>query len=170
MQVLGIDPGGTTGWCLYDSAERRVLSAGQFPGAERDAEFESALEQADAVALERIVPHGASYPEVVAAANTAGRLAERVGECVEIKRPHVRSLLQSAVHGAVRVRNDATVWAALVELHGEGSGKKARTRKGVVVEQAGALGGVMKHERAALAVAVAFVLRQKFQTEGRVAS
>lgn len=159
MKVLGLDPGATSGWCLYDTEARRVLACGAFesfypytdPKLVASA-FTLGEHVLEAVVIERLVPHGATYPQVVEAAYCCGRLRERMTEhcdrVIELKRHDVRSRLQEATHGAVRVKNDATVWAALKLLHGDGCDKKG-----------GALHGVRSHARAALAVAVAWTLQ-----------
>lgn len=168
MIILGIDPGATTGWCLYDSGDRHVIEWGHFPG--HAVAISSMAELAGVVVVERLRPHGASFPQVVEAAYTAGRIVERFacsreygceGVVHEVLRDVVRKTLQEATHGAVKVKDDKSVWAALVLLHGEGSDRKPKKRKGVVVEEGGAIGGVTSHARAALAVAVAFALREK---------
>lgn len=164
MRILGIDPGATTGWCLYDADERRVIDSGVFSGHDVEAMPYGGLDSH--VAVERVLPHGASYPQVVEAAYTCGRIVEWLSGVMELplsemSRHEVRKTLQDATHGAVKVKDDKSVWAALVLLHGEGSDKKPKKRKGVVVEAGGAIGGVTSHARAALAVAVAFALRHE---------
>lgn len=165
MKILAIDPGATTGWCLYDSDERRVLDAGQFRGAESDVAEDTYL-LADMVAIERPEAHGATRPQVVDCAYVAGRLHGffRHGleaRVYELTRREVCRVLTDAAHLDTkdRVKNDATAWAVLVLLHGEGSDKKPRMRKGQVIEPGGCLGAVKSHERAALAVAVAFAIQ-----------
>lgn len=167
MKVLGIDPGDTTGWCVYDSENREVVAAGCSRGLEAWAEIDRWLAHVDAVAIERPRGYGATYPQVVEAGYVCGYLVASIlaapvaPEPVEIVRREVCRLLTDAVDGAVRVKNDSTAWAALCELHG-GAGVadlKPKRRKGVVVESGGPLGEVRSHARAALAVAVAFSLR-----------
>ena len=75
MNVLGIDPGATTGWCLYDSTKRRVLEAGQFP---RWALVLQLSEVVDVAVLEVPKAYGPTRPQVVDCAYVAGRLAEKV--------------------------------------------------------------------------------------------
>lgn len=144
--ILGIDPGATTGWCLYNLAGRFVVSHGMFPGCEVSDELPRFV---DRIVIEEIVPHGASYPQVVEAAWTGGEIRGFLrgqGMVVEkMPRMVVRKALQDAVHGTIRVVNDKTVWAALLALHGGDSAKK----------KGGSLYGVKAHERAALAVCVA---------------
>jgi predicted secreted protein len=68
---------------------------------------------------------------------------------LELTRREVKLALSEATQRDVVVTDDATAWAALKLLHGDLCDKKG-----------GALHGVKAHERAALAVAVAFALRQ----------
>lgn len=157
MKILGIDPGATTGWCVYDTEARRVLAAGQFRGEEVTDELHRARSNADRVVLERPVAHGPTRPQVVDCAWIAGRLAERL--CAEtLTRREVKLALTAATQRDVVVTDDATAWAALVLLHGEGSDAKPTMRKGVEVASGGALGRVTAHERAAVALAVAWEL------------
>lgn len=161
MRVLGIDPGATTGWCLYDGEERRVIDCGEFDSYHlpEDVFFANDV---DEVVVERLVPHGASFPQVVEAAYTCGRLVEFAaayrGESPhELRRPDVRKALQElGTHGAIRVKDDASVWAALCEMHGGPDAGKKPSKK----HPGGPLGGVKSHGRAALAVAVAWLLRE----------
>jgi hypothetical protein len=156
MRILGIDPGGVSGWCLYCSTTRTVLRSGNFATHLAPAEL---LElDFDRCCIERVVPFGASYPQVVDAAYTCGRLAEVFfracegqGHPVELTRQDVRRRLQEATHGAIRVKDDASVWAALKALHGE---ERRTPRDGPL----GALWGSGSHGRAACAVAVAYLL------------
>lgn len=164
MRVLGIDPGATTGWCLYvdSDAGRYVEQCGQSSGTDVLAEAEHAIRRADVVAIERPKGYGPTYPQVVEAAYVCGYIAAALGEqgidVHEIVRRDVCALLTDSVHGVVRVKNDATAWAALVLLHGDGADRKPKRKKGVVVDAGGPLGSVTSHARAALAVAVAYVL------------
>lgn len=167
MIVLGVDPGATTGWCVYDAVARRVVTSGQFPEHKCDIlgcdgpEF-------DVVVIERPKGQGPTRPQVVECGITFGRLAamfEAAAHCPveELLRYEVKSILSAATHGEIHVKNDSTAWASLVLLHGDGSGSKARTRKGEIVELAGRIGGVTSHERAALAVAVAWSIREQIE-------
>lgn len=152
MRILGIDPGATTGYVVYDTDAKRVVAYGEFEG--HDAVAVWCAPEIEIVTVERLVPHGASYPQVVEASYTAGRLVQKfASNARELKRTEVRRILQDATHGAIKVRDDKTVWAALVEIHGGA----AATEKG------GPLHGVKSHARAALAVAVAWWL-----TKGQV--
>lgn len=146
--ILGIDPGETTGWTLYDEVNKRAVKSGEF---ERHA-VDSAVPVDYVAVIERPVAHGPTRPQVVECAYIAGRLSQLFRTLCpinyEMTRLQVRQRLQLATHGVVRVRNDATVWAALKILHGgDDSAKKG-----------GALHGVKAHGRAALAVAVAWTL------------
>lgn len=150
MRILGIDPGATTGWVVYDTEACGVTARGEFAGHGSVILF--AHSQLDVVCLERLVPHGASYPQVVEAAYTAGRIVGQFQVHVhELKRSDVRRILQDATHGAVKVRDDKSVWAALLVIHGGDA----------AAEKGGPLHGVKSHERAALAVAVAWAIRNE---------
>jgi len=149
MRILGIDPGATTGWCEYRTNTRSVISSCQTDGSA----VPSMDWATDLFVIEKVVPHGASYPQVVEAAwiggEIAGYLRGRGKLPFLITRMEVRQALQEAVHGTIKVKDDKTVWAALLALHGGvAAGKKG-----------GLLYGVKSHERAALAVAVAFSLK-----------
>jgi hypothetical protein len=168
MIILGLDPGATTGWCSYDTDRRHVINRGTFRGADHtDQDYLAfAPRRIDVVVLERPVAHGPTRPQVVDCAWVAGQLvrdALRWCDRVEVlTRLEIRQTLTAATHGVVRVINDATAWAALKLLHGgDGCDRKPRRKKGVVVDEGGPLGGVTGHERAALACAVAWVLRQE---------
>lgn len=166
MRILGIDPGATTGWCDYDVDARRVLECGTFDDHHDGGMLARVVPTADVVVVESFIkPHGNIYPAAVVSAITEGRLVERIASLqghdpVLITRHDAKLALTSATQRTVVVVDDKTVWAALVLLHGEGSDQKPRRRKGVIVEAGGAIGGVTSHERAALAVAVAFALRE----------
>lgn len=163
MRILGIDPGATTGWCVYDSDSRTVVECGTFEGADFLKIPGRHYDKVHAV-LERPVAQGATRPQVVECAWIAGMLFRDCQSLVgspksyTITRLQVRQLLTQATYGTIRVVNDATAWAALVQMHGEGSDKKPRRKKGVVVEKGGPLGEVSSHARAALAAAVAWLL------------
>ena len=169
MKVLAIDPGATTGWCLYDTDARRVLDAGQFRGA--DVGMPPAVLSAEAAVIERPVAHGPTRPQVVDCAWFAGLLCAWLedrfpGDAHTLTRLEVKQALTAATHGEVHVKNDSTAWAALKLLHGgEGCDRKARKKNGEVIEPAGPIGGVKSHERAALALAVAWALLNQKTTE-----
>lgn len=164
-QILGIDPGMTTGWVSYDTQDKRVLRAGQFYGYLHDIP-EAALLDADVIVIERPVAHGATRPQVVDCAFIAGHLCGQLGELDEVMlltRREVCKLLTDACSLPTedRVRNDATAWAALKLLHGPDCDRKPKIRDQVIVEPGGSIGMVKSHERAALATAVAWHLREQ---------
>lgn len=152
--ILGIDPGLRSGFCFYDTDGRRVDHRGQF-----DADDYSTaglnFEFVDIIVIER--PRGFGFntrPQMVECGIIFGRIAERLDhegrDVQEMDRLEVCKTLSAALHGRINVRNDATAWACLKELHGGEA----------CVKKQGALHGVKAHERAALAVAVAFALKQ----------
>lgn len=149
MILLGVDPGSTTGWCLYDSDRRAVIVSGEFQNWR--IPFSVMLSGAEQVAIETPIPaHAGIYPQTVECAYTTGRLVHELERHFSPDRVHeltrlvVRKTLQSQVHGVMHVRDDATVWGALKLMHGDDCHKKG-----------GALYGVKAHGRAALACAVA---------------
>lgn len=150
MRILGIDPGAKTGWCVYDSVQGRVIGRGVVVEADlRTTECDIYF---DECVIERPKGYGPTRPQLVDCGWVAGRLYEKIraksnSATHTMTRLDVCKALTEATHGEVRVRNDATAWAALKLLHGEGCDKKG-----------GALHGVRSHERAALAIAVAFSL------------
>ncbi len=153
MNILGIDPGQVSGWCFYDTASRRVVEAGQFEGHECDIPVPKIL-TAHRVVMERPKGYGPTRPQLVDCGYTAGRLVSDFSQHIgveELTRLEVCKTLTHEVHDAVRVRNDATAWAALKLLHGGDNCHK----------KGGPLHGVKAHERAALAVAVAWAIREK---------
>ena len=161
MKILGIDPGATTGWCLYDTETRAVVETGTFDGFHLPA---IPGIQVDVVAIERPKGQGPTRPAMVDCGYVAGRLVERLSSLfglpvVELYRYEIRKRLAELTHGAVPVRNDAGVWAALVLLHGEGSDVKATTKR-----EPGAIGFCTGHARAALAVAVVAADRMAKET------
>lgn len=148
MNIMGIDPGATTGWCLFDSAARRVLASGLFDEADASAEFREQSGRASVFVIERPRGYGPTYPQVVDAAWVGGEL-KALCNAMPIDRRDVKKILSEATNGDVRVKDDASCWAALKLLHGG----ETCAKKG------GALHGVKAHARAALAVAVAWVHR-----------
>lgn len=156
MIVLGIDPGQVTGWCTYDTDTRRVVAAGKFDGYD----VQGCHGIADVVVIERPKGQGPTFPQVVEAGIAFGyllRWAETKWPRVHwLFRYDVKRILREATLGEVTPTNDASVWAALKLLHGEGCDKKP-TKKN---PEGGAIGRVSSHERAALAVAVAWALRE----------
>jgi hypothetical protein len=146
MNILGIDPGVTTGWCIYNTVSRAVISHGQF---ETWLSERLRLPHHHVAVIERPQGYGVTRPQMVDCGYITGRLVERFPGAHELTRREVKRILTEATQRDVVVTDDATAWAALKLLHGEGCDKKG-----------GALHGVRAHERAALAVAVAFALRQ----------
>lgn len=172
--ILGIDPGATTGWCLYDPTLRRAIECGEFDGHDYGGTaFDLASHGAGHSAIESIVierPRGygaMARPQLIDCGYVCGRMVERLArrdslrprEIHELTRLDVCKALTAAVHGQINVRNDSTAWAALLLLHGDDAGRKAKVKRGVEIAPAGALGIVTGHARAALAVAVAWSLR-----------
>ena len=158
--LLGIDPGATTGWCAYDTAARAVIACGTFP--EHHVNIPLAIWSL--CILERPKGYGPTRPQMVDCGYVAGRLAEKLSlsdDYGELTRHEVCRILTDATHGEVRVRNDATAWAALVLLHGPDCDRRPKTKKGQIVATGGPLGSITSHARAALAVAVAWSLRPK---------
>ena len=162
--ILAIDPGMTTGWVFYDSIYHRVYDHGQFREHLHDIPRE-ALFHAEHVVIEKPVAHGATRPQVVDCAFIAGHLCGQLdtesGDVELMTRREVCKILTDACSLPTkdRVRNDATAWAALKMLHGPDCDKRPRVKAGKVVEPGGCLGTVKSHERAALAVAVAYALQ-----------
>ncbi len=153
MRILGIDPGVTTGWCRYDSTRACVIQAGEFPDF-RFPEPTEWLAEVDVAVIERPKGYGPTRPQLVDCGYVAGRIVGelRQFEAVrELTRLEVCKSLTAAMSGEIRCRNDSTVWAALLHLHGgELAGKKG-----------GPLYGVKAHARAALAVAFVWGLETK---------
>lgn len=150
MLVLGIDPGASTGWCVYDTQSGRAV----WSSTTREAAIPDDLHDHERAAIERPRGYGPTRPQVVDCAWIAGVLsatvAHRTGvQVVPIERKDVRRQLTEATLGVVSVRTDATAWAALCLTHGgDQAGKRG-----------GKLHGVKSHERAALALAYAYARR-----------
>jgi len=156
MNILAIDPGSTTGWCLYDTLARTVLDSGQFQNWMHSEECWNALQRSHRVVIESVLPaHGNIFPDTVATALYQGRLEERLSIPVDgrVTRLQVKKTLTEACHREPVVRDDKTVWQALVVLHGPGSDVKPTKKR-----EGGCIGRVTSHERAALAVAVAWAM------------
>ena len=152
--ILSIDPGATTGWVVYDADKRAVVAAGKSLGIEVVAETEHYASTTDVTVIERPKGYGPTRPQLVDCGYLCGYVVATFTaaglDVVERTRLEVCKALTEAVHGVVRVRNDATAWAALKLLHGgDGCDKKG-----------GPLYAVKSHARAALAVAVAYALEQ----------
>lgn len=162
MTIIAVDPGQTSGWVAYDEQQRRIVACGHFPRHHIPQELlDRVLWVRSPVVFESLEqPRGGIYPAVVLAAIDEGRMREQVlamtgiePQC--ISRHDVKKILSLAVHNEPVVRDDKTTWQALVALHGEGSDQK-RTKS----HEAGCIGLATSHERAALAVAVAWAIRQ----------
>lgn len=161
MNILAIDPGAEeSGWCLYDTSARRVVASGRFKTYKIPCDLP--VEDARRVVIERPKAYFRSPPAITDCGYVCGRIVERLlqdmpeGQTVdEIERYTVRRVLQEETHGVIAVKGNPQVWHALKLLHGgDGCDKKG-----------GPLHGVHSHERAALAVAVAFDLRQRTATQ-----
>jgi hypothetical protein len=157
MRILGIDPGATTGWCAYDTDRRCVVASGQFPEHAIDSEWFGIVSQVgmtNFVVVERPKGYGPTRPQMVDCGYITGRLVQWFicarEMTAELERREVKKILTEATQRDVVVTDDATAWAALKLLHGGDECAK----------KGGALHGVKAHERAALAVAVAWALRQ----------
>lgn len=155
MIVAAFDPGATTGWCAYDATTQRVTARGQFHRHEIPLDAIEAARNSAHVVIEGFGEvHAGIYPQTVAAAVTCGRLIERLiheahREPVELTRLDVKRALTAATLREPVVTDDRSAWRALLVLHGGDDAAK----------KGGPLHAVKAHERAALAVAVAFVLR-----------
>lgn len=166
VNILGIDPGKTTGWCIYDATRKEAIACGEFAEWDVDAINDPWAGITSRVVVERPKGYGPTRPQLVDCGYVCGRIVERLRfrftapKVHELTRHDVCKTLTEATHGVVNVRNDATAWAALLLLHGgDAAGEKPRTKKGVEVSPGGALGRVTGHGRAALAVAVAWSLK-----------
>lgn len=166
--ILGLDPGATTGFCVYDPTSRRAIECGEFEVHHYGGTMFDLLmheKSTSTIVIEGFGDvHAGIYPETVQAAWTGGRLIERIeiqtGKKVEeMTRHEVKKRLHAAIHGEWAVRSSKDVWAALLLLHGgKEAGIKAKTKKGIEIAPAGPIGIVTGHARAALAVAVAWSL------------
>ncbi len=160
--VLGVDPGATTGWVLYDRVDRMVIESGEFRDVLLSPEIAKVIPEAGQVVLERPRGQGSTRPQVVECGITFGRLFEMMRalnwETHWLYRLTVCQRLTFALHGTIVVRNDSTAWAALVALHGPNSDSRGKVKKGQFVEPAGAIGRLGPHAKAALATAVALHL------------
>lgn len=171
--ILAIDPGKTIGFAQYDLERSRPIHHGNYEvtdlsgdGLDSRLPMPELCAPPDYIVIERPVGQGPTRPEMVDCGIVAGELWASVRELWPgvprfwLRRTQVRRHLQDAVYGTITVRTDATVWAAVVSLHGEGSDRRGRkaTKQDPGVEP-GPLGGVSSHSRAAVATAVAFALR-----------
>jgi hypothetical protein len=175
MNILGIDPGtNKTGWCVYDTLQNAAVAAGEVDNSislgfhvwcDVLRQMCVGYFRIEHVIIERPVGQGPTRPVMVDCGIVFGRIesacesAFPAMDCVSLTRLQVCKALSAPFHGTLHVKNDSTAWAALVALHG---GKHAESRgkrkKGVLVEQPGALGVCSGHAKAALAVAVAWHL------------
>lgn len=156
MKLLGIDPGATTGWTLYNTELRRVEDCGDFRGTDLPDGCKAAAERCNHVIIESLhEPRGGIYPAVVVAGITQGHIERQLilYGVQRITRHEVKMLLTEAVHREPVVQKDKHVWEALLVLHG---GDKA-AKKG------GPLHGVMSHQRAALAAVVAWCFKERLR-------
>jgi hypothetical protein len=156
MMLLGIDPGATTGWCLYNTEQRRVEDCGDFRGTDLPDGCKAAAERCDHVIIESLhEPRGGIYPAVVVAGITQGHIERQLilYGVQRITRHEVKMLLTEAVHREPVVQKDKHAWEALLVLHG---GDKA-AKKG------GPLHGVKSHQRAALAAVVAWCFKERLR-------
>lgn len=151
MLILGLDPGATSGWVLYDAEAKRVVDCGTFKETNAPQELVDDLRH-DYCVIERPVAYGPTRPQVVDCAWHAGQLAI-VMQAIPMTRREVKQLLTEATNRDVRVVDDASAWAALVLLHGEGSDQKPTKKR-----EGGCIGRVTSHERAALALVVAWAI------------
>lgn len=157
MIVLGIDPGATTGWVLYDTDHRTAISSGDFRGD--DIPSEMPAHGIDFVVIESLhEPRGNIYPAVVQAGITQGHIERQMRwlPMHRITRADVKTILTEATLREPVVRDDKTAWQALVALHGDGSGDRP-TKK----HAGGCIGSVTAHQRAALAAVVAWCIRER---------
>lgn len=176
--ILAIDPGKTVGWAQYSLEQSRPIASDNYEvgclsgdGLDSRLPHPELLAPPDYIVIERPVGQGPTRPEMVDCGIVAGELWANVREMWPqvprrwLQRAHVRRHLQEAVYGTISVRNDSSVWAAVVSLHGEGSDRRGRkgTKQDLPVEP-GPLAGVTSHARAAVALAVAFGLRHGLWT------
>ena len=169
--ILAIDPGKVSGWTIYDEQQRRVIACGSFPRHRMPQELlDRVLWVRSPIVFESLEePRGNIFPAVVTAAIDEGRMREQVLAATGIEpqcisRHDVKRTLSLAVHGEPVVKDDKTAWQALVALHGPGSDQK-RTKS----HEEGCIGLVTGHERAALAVAVAWAIRNRLAFVGGTA-
>jgi|GEM_PF-6315075 len=164
--ILGIDPGKTSGWAIYDATRNLAVSSGEFTG---DALPSEAVPITVSVCVVEVpVGQGPTYPDVVRAGVVAGQLHERLRSVMEthfLERLAIRQRLTTAVHGIFRVTNDPTAWRAVklilcgredCDLRGS---KKLGREPGPLAHVKG------KDARAALAAAVAWTLPAHIPTQ-----
>lgn len=158
MIVLGIDPGATTGWCEYDTELRRPINSGTFEGESDDIPAAVCV-RAAFIVIEKPQGYGPTRPEMVDCGIVSGQLHERMrnrwGAVHWMTRREIKNVLTAATQRDVVVTDDASAWAAVKLLHTENADVPMPDKKG------GALYGVKSHERAALAVAVAWAIKNE---------
>ncbi len=152
MRVLGVDPGMTTGWVIWDDEARRVIDSGEFPEHHAEPEMLRYLHDGKTkIVVERPVGQGATRPTMVDCGITSGILWQRLGVFSEpdwITRHEVKKRLTRATLKEPTVVNDTTCRQAMRTLFGEDAFKKGKPLYGVTGS----------HRLAALAVAVAYTL------------
>lgn len=162
MTIIAVDPGATSGWVAYDEQQRRIVACGHFPRHHIPQELlDRVLWVRSPVVFESLEePHANIFPATVLSAIDEGRMREQVlavtgiePQC--ISRHCVKQTLSKAVHNEPYCVTDSDVWKALRNLHGPGSDQK-RTK----ARDEGCIGLATSHERAALAVAVAWAIQQ----------
>lgn len=147
MRVLGLDPGGKTGWAVYCTRARAVVQSGVCEGAMLPW---GDVVQVDAIAVERPEAYGAARPQVVDCAWIAGVLyAQGLAAAPVVVTLYRRQVVKEVGKAlGATVRGDAEVWRALCEMHGPDADKRAsKTTAG------GPLSGCISHSKAAVAVA-----------------
>ena len=150
MRILGVDPGVTTGWVIFDTATRTVTDSGEFP------DYHITLtSDADVCVVEKPVGQGPTRPTMVENGITSGIIWERLsyGDNLAkwITRLDVKKTLSEATYREPVVVNDTTVRAAMKVLFGADAFKKGQPLYGVTGT----------HRLAALAVCVAWDLQQQ---------
>ncbi len=155
MRVLGVDPGMTTGWVIWDDEARRVIDSGEFPEHHIP---EDMTRDWDVVVVERPIGQGATRPTMVDCGITSGIIWERLRTLqlsfhdpespIWITRHEVKKRLTRATLKEPTVVNDTTCRQAMRTLFGEDAFKKGKPLYGVTGS----------HRLAALAVAVAYTL------------
>jgi len=158
VNILGIDPGATSGWCIYNDALRCVTAAGQF---ETFAVPRECLAFRGLCVVERPEGYGVTRPQMVDCGYYTGRIVEILrrdteGNVVELTRREVKKILTAATQRDVVVTDDASCWAALKLLHTENADVPMPDKKGGALYE---LRGHGTHGRAAAALCVAFSLR-----------
>lgn len=163
--IVAIDPGNTVGWIIFQPAVRKVLAIGMFPMGVEDA-FQPPLEWLDSsvtdIVIEKPIGQGFTRPTMVETGIISGRLYQSVRKASPVQptwmpRHEVKKILTTATYGEVHVRNDATAWAAIKMMFGDGCDRKGKKKN--PTQEPGIFAGVTSHVRAALALAVAYAYR-----------